>query len=106
MSCINATHDRNTVDNTTIEHRDAIDIYDMRHKRQRTRRLHYLGESLMVMTLREIHRTSRTAVGGHHLKSGRIRFIRCVVEGHQLVRKTLVEDVGIEDATFLYQTFQ
>ena len=55
------------------------------------------------MRLLQIHRPPRQAVGRHHLESVGILEISVEVEGKQLVRKLIVEQLAVEDATLRYQ---
>ena len=99
MTRIDAADDGDAVHDAAVEHRDAVDLGNLGHEGQRTAGLGNARQPLVVVTLRKIHGAPRAAVGSHHLKRGRVLLIRLIVEGNNLLGKTLVEDFRVEDAT-------
>ena len=106
VTLVDGAHHGNGVDDTAVEHGNAVDISDLREIRQRARRPYDGGHTAEVVLLGEVFGTARQAVGGDHFIDGGIMLVGVVVERHDLVGEALVEDARVEDASLRQEALQ
>ena len=102
MALTGGTQYRDRIDDAPIKHRDAIDIGNLGHIRQRAAGFCNGSDAPGIMLLAQIFSLSREAVGCDHLVEGRIFCISLIIKRYDFSREAFVEDIWIEDAT-LYE---
>ena len=105
-SILTGTHQRDTVHNTSIQHRGVVHIGNGTDKRQTARSTHNINDALFTPLLLKIVRFARLAIGSyHHIAFGAMK-VCLVVVGKYVFRKLLEQQIEIHDIPLLQQILQ
>ena len=94
------------VDNSSIEHGNAIHHHNATHIGQAARSTQNVDSTLARLRLSEIHRTPRKTIRCHHFEGVGMLKIFIKIYGDEMIGKLIIEQIAVENAPLLSQMAQ